>query len=151
MARKLLFILCLLALPTCIRAQWFDFGFGGDPFMQRRQPQQQEKYTAPEFKGGDKAVQAFVQKNFKNPTVENREREGVVVVACIVNEKGKVEETHIVRSMGSEYDTEAQRVCRKMKFRPARLGKKKVKGRFDVNFPIRRSRLSFSRLQTVDV
>ena len=151
MTRKVLFVLCMLALPTCIYAQWFDFGFGGDPFMQRRQPQQQEKYTAPEFKGGDKAVQAFLQKNFKNPVVENRDMEGVVVIACIVGEKGKVEETHVVRGIGKDFDDEAQRVCRKMKFKPALLGKKKVKGRFDVTFPVRRSRLSFSTLQTVDV
>lgn len=150
MARKLLFVLCMMALPAGLRAQWFDFGFGGDPFMQRRQ-QPQEKYTAPEFKGGDKAVQAFLQKNFRNPDVGHNQLEGVVVVACIVGEKGKVAETHIVRSMGAEFDQEAQRVCRKMKFKPATLGKKKVKGRFDVSFPIRRSRLSFSKLQTVDV
>lgn len=151
MTRKLLFVLTLVAWPVLSRAQFFDFGFGDDPFMQRRQQVQQQKYTAPEFKGGDKAVQAFVQKNFKNPVVEGREVEGVVVVACIVGEKGKVEETHIVRSLGKDFDAEAQRVCRKMKFRPAHLGKKKVKGRFDVTFPIRRSHLSFSRLQTVDV
>lgn len=150
MIRKLLFTLCVLALPTMASAQFFDFGFGRDPFMQRRQ-QQQEPYTAPEFKGGDKAVQAFQQKHFKNPQDAGRDVEGVVVVACIVDEKGRVSETHIVRSLGTPFDQEAQRVCRKMKFRPARLGKKKVKGRFDVTFPVRRSRLSFSRLQTVDV
>ena len=151
MARKLLFVLCMLAMPTFMHAQWFDFGFGQDPFMQRK-PAQQEQYTAPEFKGGEKAVQAFVQKNFKNPVVEGRgQQEGVVVIACIISEKGKVAETHVVRSMGKDYDEEAQRVCRKMKFKPALLGKKKVKGRFDVTFPIRRGRLSFSRLQTVDV
>ena len=95
MTRKLLFVLTLVAWPVLSRAQFFDFGFGDDPFMQRRQQVQQQKYTAPEFKGGDKAVQAFVQKNFKNPPVENREREGVVVVACIVNEKGKVEKRNV--------------------------------------------------------
>lgn len=149
--RRLFFVLCVLALSTAVRAQFFDFGFGADPFAQRR-GQQREAYTAPQFKGGDKAVQAFVLKHFQNPSAtDSQQAEGIVVVACIVGEKGRVEETHVVRSMGSAYDNEAQRVCRKMKFSPARLGKQKVKGRFDVSFPIRRGRLSFSKLQTVDV
>ena len=48
-------------------------------------------------------------------------------------------------------EKKAQRVCKKMKFKPAKRGKKKVKSRFDIVFPIRRSRLSFSTLQTVDL
>ncbi len=150
MMRKLLFLFPLLALSTLCRAQFFDFSVPGDPFMQRRQ-QPRETYTAPEFKGGDKAVQAFQLKQFKNPAVDGRPVEGYVVVACIVDERGRVAETHLVRSVAPAFDQEAQRVCRKMKFRPARLGKKKVRGRFDVTFPIRRSRLSFVTLQTVDV
>ena len=37
MTRKLLFVLTLVAWPVLSHAQFFDFGFGDDPFMQRRQ------------------------------------------------------------------------------------------------------------------
>ena len=139
----------LLLLPTAAQAQFFDFGFR-DPFFAPRVQQRQEKVTPPAFKGGKEGVEKFLKKQFRNPEGAER-RDGQVVVACIVSEKGRVKETHLVRSMGGAWDSEAQRVCRKMKFQPARQGKKKVKGRYDVTFPIRRGRLSFSTLATVDL
>ena len=151
MFRKLIIAVGMLAISTIVHAQFFDFGFGEDFFGPRREQSRREAYTAPQYKGGDEAVKAFLLKNFKNPETQHRDLEGVVVVACIINEKGRVTETHIVRGLGRDYDQEAQRVCSRMKFKPALLGKKKTRGRYDVTFPIRRGRLSFSRLETVDV
>ena len=136
---KQLFILFICLLPLSASAQFFNFGFGDDRYSQR----EQETVTKD-------AINKYLKKNFRNPPMEKK-LDGKVVVACILNEKGKVVETHIVQGMGEELNDEAQRVCKKMKFKPAKRGKKKVKSRFDIVFPIRRSRLSFSTLQTVDL
>lgn len=132
-----------------MQAQFFDFGFGNNPFFEQRQ--QRQPLESPQFKGGDEALHKFMLKNFQNPTVDNRQLEGRIVVACIINEKGRVTETHIVQSLHEAFDKEAQRVCQKMKFKPARRGKDKVKCRFDITFPIRHARLSFVTLPTVEV
>lgn len=150
---KRLILMFALILPVVAQAQFFDFNFGfDDPFFSQRQrtQQQQEKVTKPEFKGGKDALEKHLKEKFHNP--QNAERkDGQVVVACILSEKGKVEETHLVRSMGNPWDQEALRVCKKLKFKPGKRGKKKVKSRYDVSFPIRRGRLSFSSLPTVDL
>jgi len=143
---KQLFILFICLLPLSASAQFFNFEFGDDRYSQR----EQETVTKPEYKGGTDAINKYLKKNFRNPPMEKK-LDGKVVVACILNEKGKVMETHIVQGMGEELNEEAQRVCKKMKFKPAKRGKIKVKSRFDIVFPIRRSRLSFSTLQTVDL
>lgn len=132
-----------------MQAQFFDFGFGNNPFLEQRQ--QRQPLESPQFKGGDEALHKFMLKNFQNPSVDNRQLEGKIVVACIINEKGHVTETHIVQSLNETFDKEAQRVCQKMKFKPARRGKDKVKCRFDITFPIRHARLSFLTLPTVEV
>lgn len=152
MKRNLLRILALalLTVPIGAQAQFFDFGFGRDPFTQRGQ-RQREQVEAPQFKGGEEALRKYLLKHYENPIVESRDVEGRVVVACIIDEKGRVVETHVVRSLSTDFDKEAQRVCAKMKFQPAKQGKKKVKSRFDITFPIRHSRLSFVTLPTVDV
>ncbi len=149
---KRLFFLFAFVLPLTVQAQFFNFDFGfDDPFFSPRQQQQpQEKVTKPEFKGGKDALEKYLKKQFHNPQGAER-KDGQVVVACILSEKGKVVETHFVRKMGSPWDQEALRVCKKLKFRPAKRGKKKVKSRYDVSFPIRRGRLSFSNLPTVDL
>lgn len=148
MIRKILSLLMLTLLPLCAQGQ--SFGFGTDPFfMQRQQPR--VKVESPKFKGGDKALHRYLLKHYENPPAEDRTVEGTVVVACIIDEKGRVVETHLVRSVGEAFDREAVRVCKKMKFVPARQGKKKVKSRFDISFPIRHSRLSFVTLPTTVV
>lgn len=140
------FILLVFALWCLSAKAQFFWGFP----QQERMEQQREKYTAPSYKGGDKAVEAFVTKNFRQPA--ERERvDGKVVVAVIVSPKGKPVETHLVRSVNDALNAEAIRVCKKMKFRPATLGKKKVKGRIDITFPVRHGRVTFLDLPTIEV
>lgn len=143
-------ILLLCALPFTASAQFFDFGFGTDPFGQRRGQHTVEKYVAPSYKGGKEKLEAFQEKNFKNVGGQAGKR-GTIVVACIVNKKGKVEQAQVVRSVSRELDSEALRVSKKLKFKPATQGKKKVKGRYDVSYPIRNGRLSFINLDTMDL
>lgn len=137
-----------MLLPLCAQGQVFSFG--PDPFFTPRQ-QQRERVVSPKFKGGDEALHRYLVKHYENPAVDDRTVEGRVVVACIISEKGRVVETHVVRSVGEAFDREAVRVCQKMKFTPARQGKKKVKSRMDITFPIRHSRLSFVTLPTTVV
>ena len=151
MLHKILTLLVALTCAAAAQAQFFDFGFDDSfPFSQRR-VQQRERTTPPQFKGGQAKLQATLEKQFRNPDAVDRNLDAVIVVACLVTEKGKVAEVHVVRSAGRALDDEALRVCRKLKFQPALRGKEKVKGRFDVRFPIRRGRLSFSTLPTVEV
>lgn len=151
---KRIILVTLLLMPMLASAQFFDFNFGfDDPFFAPRRERKQLPKTAlslPEFKGGKEALEKYLKKNFKNP-VDAEDKDGEVIIACILNTKGKVEQTAVVRSMKGPWDAEAERVCKKLKFKPAKRGKKKVKSRYDVSFPIRHGRLSYSKLTTVDV
>lgn len=142
--RQIITVLFLLCAMTS-KAQFF---FGFPP--QQRMERSTEKYTAPSYKKGEAGMKAYIQKNFKNAT-EREKVDGKIVVAVIVNPKGNPAEVQVVRSLRAPLDAEAVRVCKKMKFTPATLGKKKVKGRIDITFPIRNGRLSYIDLPTVDV
>jgi protein TonB len=112
--------------------------------------QRRETSTPPTYKGGEEAVEAYLQKNFKQPRVREKV-DGRIVVAVIVNAKGNVENAQVVRSLTKSLDAEAVKVCKKMKFKPATTGKKKVRGRVDITFPIRNGKLSFLNLPTTEV
>ena len=138
-------LLLFLLFTASARAQFFF------DFTPRQQTEQrQERVNPPQYKGGEEAVKAFLQKNFKRPAVRE-DVSGRILVAVIVNAKGNVEEVQIVRSLTKNLDTEAIRVCKKMKFKPATSGKKKVRGRVDITFPIRNGKLSFLNLPTTEV
>ena len=150
---KKLFILAALAMtPLLSQAQFFNFNFGDDFFNYPKiEQRQEEKITKPEFKGGKETLEKYLKEHFKNASGD-RETEGMIIVACILNEKGRVEETHIVKGLRNRYyNSEAQRVCKQMKFKPGKRGKKKVRSRYDISFPIRKGRLNFENLNTTDV
>lgn len=148
--RKYILIAMMLVAATGAKAQIFNFGFGDDFFQPRVQQRQQEPITKPEYDGDKQDMEDFMKDNFKNP-VNQREVEGKIVIACILDEKGKVIETHVVRGLNADFNKEAQRVAAKMRFKPAKRGKEKVRSRYDVTFPIRHGRLSFIELKTIDV
>ena len=141
---SILVIVFLTCLP--IKAQIFDFGY---PRNERRQTPQDPIEPA-KFKGGNAGLNRFLEKEFKrNP--EKADTQGQIVVACIINEKGKISETQISRSLDKELDNEALRVLKKLKFKPAKQGKKAVPSRINIVFPIRKGKVSFSTLKTIDV
>ena len=148
--RKYILIAMLFTVATGAKAQIFNFGFGDDFFQPRVRQRQQEPITKPEYDGDKQDMEDFMKENFKNP-VNQREVEGKIVIACILNEKGKVIETHVVRGLNADFNREAQRVAAKMRFKPAKRGKEKLRSRYDVTFPIRHGRLSFIELNTIDV
>jgi len=131
-------------LPT--KAQIFDFGY---PRTERRQTPQEPVEPA-KYKGGNAGLNRFLEKEFKrNP--EKTDIQGQIIVACIINEKGKISETQITRSLDKDLDNEALRVVKKLKFKPAKQGKKAIPSRINIVFPIRRGKVSFSTLKTIDV
>ena len=134
-----------LFLPTISNAQFFKFGFGDDFFDEPF-----ERVKPAEYDGDKEDMELFMKDNFKNPP-SHRDVEGTIIIACIIDEKGKVVETHVVRGLKEAFNKEAQRVASKMKFKPAKRGKEKVKSRYDVKFPIRKGRLNFLDLKTTDV
>ena len=141
MKHILLFILMVMSVASA-EAQFFNY---------RREVRPREEQIAPKFKDDKAGLERFMKKHFKNPSVIDRRVSGDVVVDVIINAKGKVEDCKVVRSVATDYDKEAVRVTKKMKFKPAMQGKKKVKSRYRLTYPIRRGRLSFITLKTVDV
>lgn len=141
MKHILLFILMLMSVASA-EAQFFNY---------RREVRPREEQIAPKFKDDKAGLERFMKKHFKNPSAIDRRVSGDVVVDVIINAKGKVEDCRVVRSVAADYDKEAVRVTKKMKFKPAMQGKKKVKSRYRLTYPIRRGRLSFITLKTVDV
>lgn len=147
MKRLLLMVLTIFTVLST-QAQIFNFGFP-DPYAQRQQVQQ-APVVPPSYKGGNDKLNRFLEKNFQNP-VERKNIDGRIVVACIIGTKGKVIDAQIVRGIDRDLNDEALRVVRKLKFKPAKQGKKKLKSRFDVTFPIKHGRLSFLDLNTIEV
>lgn len=141
MKHILLFILMVMSVASA-EAQFFNY---------RREVRPREEQIAPKFKDDKAGLERFMKKHFKNPSAIDRRVSGDVVVDVIINAKGKVEDCKVVRSVAADYDKEAVRVTKKMKFKPAMQGKKKVKSRYRLTYPIRRGRLSFITLKTVDV
>ena len=149
---KSLMISILFALALPANAQFFDFGFRPDfDEMFPRQRMEREPEEKAKCKGGKEGMNEFIEKNYKNPSPKIQSLNGESLVYCVINEKGKVSETQLTRGLASAYDKEAVRVVKKMKFKPATRGKKKVKSRYQISFPIRKGRLSFNSLPTIDL
>ena len=150
---KFIVILAMASFTLSANAQVFHFGFGDDFFNDDffgRPRQQKEQVTKPEYDGDKEDMEDFMKENFKGQPGQ-RDVEGKIIIACIIDEKGKVVETHVVRGLTDELNKEAKLVAEKMRFKPAKRGKDKVKSRFDVTFPIRRGKVNFLDLPTVDV
>jgi TonB family protein len=141
--KLLIAALLLMAHALCADAQFFRY---------RQDARPREEATAPQFKNGKAGMEKFMKKNYRHPASIDRNISGDIVIDIIVDEKGKVADHRVVRSVNKYYDDEAVRVTKKMKFTPAKAGKKKkVKARHRVTYPIRRGRLSFLDLDTIDI
>lgn len=138
-------LLILLCAATPMRAQFFSFGL-----PDARTQQQQEPVEPAKYRGGMKGLNRFLEKEFRQ--VESaRGVDGTILILCEITAKGRIGDYQVRRSMGRELDAEAVRVLKKLKFAPARQGKKKVPSQINITFPIRHGRVSFLQLKTVDV
>ncbi len=131
-----------------IHAQLFEFRNPNGSSWSRTE--QQEPVEAAKYKGGMKGLNQFLAKEFR-PVQSARSVDGTIYIVCEITAKGRIGDYQIRRSLGRELDAEAVRVLKKLKFKPARRGKKKVASQINITFPIRHGRVSFSTLQTVDV
>lgn len=69
----------------------------------------------PEFEGGLKALRDFIQKNTVYPELAKEiGKEGTVYVSFIIDEKGQVESSKILKGIGAGCDEEATRVVNKL-------------------------------------
>lgn len=93
---------------------------------------------APEFPGGTKALFQWIQQNMKYPADSRRKgKQGVTIVAYVVETDGSITDVHILKSSGTvELDKEAMRVVESMpKWIPGRHNGEPVRVNF--KFPIR--------------
>jgi TonB family protein len=68
-----------------------------------------------QFPGGDKALREYLAKNLQYPTDKNNSNiEGKVYASFTINEKGKVENVKIERSLNEIFDKEVIRVISSM-------------------------------------
>lgn len=83
----------------------------------------------PRFKGGDKKLQKYLNKNLNYPTLAKENRvEGTIYISFVVTKKGKITNiTQLNRKNGWGLDEEAYRVIKSMpKWKPAKLNGKRV-------------------------
>ena len=81
----------------------------------------------PELIGGMDAIQKKIKYPLQAKTLGVQ---GVVYVQAIIDEKGKVESSKLVKKLGAGCDEEAIRVLKKSKFKPGYDKGKPVKVRF---------------------
>ena len=144
----ILLLLFFLGSATSVRAQFF--GFGLPDGIAERQPAEREQVEPAKYKGGMKGLNQFLAKEFRQ--VESaRNVDGTIYIMCEITAKGRIGDYQVRRSMGRELDAEAIRVIKKLKFAPARKGKKKVASQINITLPIRHGKVSFLQLPTVDV
>jgi TonB family protein len=82
----------------------------------------------PEFKGGDRELLTFLNKNLQYPRYElNKGIQGRVLLKFIIDEQGDVSDIQIIKGVSTGIDKEALRVTSMLKFSPAECSGEKVK------------------------
>ena len=146
--KSIIFFFLLLCASFETNAQVFNFGIER-PYAERRQSEQ-NPVTLPKYKNGSAGVNEFIKKHFRY--IDGKSAvSGRIIVACLINEKGNVVDTDVIQGLDAEMNNEAVRVVKELKFKPAKRGKKKVKSRYDVVFPIRHGKVSFVTAPTIDL
>ncbi len=71
----------------------------------------------PQYAGGDKALTEFIYQNLRYPkSALESGVEGIVLVEYDIDNRGRVVDTRVIHSLGHEFDEEACRVVRLLKF-----------------------------------
>lgn len=105
-----------LDYPWTVDHHWFN----AKPYP----PVIQTEYTnssRPQFPGGRRALQAYIEKQLRYPEVAKRQGiQGKVFVRVQINEQGWVEESEVLRSIHPLLDAESLRICKTLpRWRPA--------------------------------
>ena len=86
----------------------------------------------PEFPGGEDAMMTFIRNNLRYPSYENEMGiQGKAIVGFVVDEKGKISDVKVVRSVSRGIDQESMRVIKLLPtFSPGMQGGRPVKVKF---------------------
>jgi TonB family protein len=85
----------------------------------------------PQFPGGLKAYQKFLNENLKWPS--QIDAQGKVIISFIVEKDGRLTNIKVDKKLGAEFDNEALRVIKKMpRWEPAMLKGKSVRCRYTI-------------------
>ena len=86
----------------------------------------------PEYPGGEDAMMAFIRNNLRYPAYETEVGiQGKAIVGFVVDEKGKISDVKVVRSVSRGIDQESMRVIKLLpKFSPGMQGGRPVKVKF---------------------
>jgi len=69
----------------------------------------------PSFPGGDQELLRFIAENTKYPPLARENGvQGIVVVTCVVDERGRIDKVQLLRGIGGGCDEEAIRVLKAM-------------------------------------
>ncbi len=83
----------------------------------KKELKQKNFIPKPEYPGGSKAMNAFIQSQLKYPkTAFDQKTEGTVVIKAEINFRGEVINTKVISSLGNGCDEEASRVIHLLKF-----------------------------------
>ncbi|MDJ1469942.1 energy transducer TonB [Cytophagaceae bacterium DM2B3-1] len=86
--------------------------------------------TLPEFPGGKKAMESFIQKHLKYPHTLS-DISGVGYVTFWVQQDGHLEDIHVLKGIGPDFDKEALRVIQLMpNWKPAQFNHRNVSCRY---------------------
>lgn len=98
--------------------------------------QKKKKFLpTPEYKGGPKALGAFIQSQLKYPESEIKNKiEGVVVIRIEINHLGDVIGAKVLASLSEDCDQEAIRVAKLLKFTVAKVRNMKISFFKNINF-----------------
>ena len=87
------------------------------------------------YPGGTSALNAFIKENMIFPcTAMEQELQGVVMLRCVVETDGTINEVKVDKSLSRDCDDEAIRIAKKLKFTPARFAGKLVRANTRIPF-----------------
>lgn len=90
--------------------------------------------TLPEFKGGEKAMYKFLEKNLVDPDI-NDSIQGKIYVKFTIDEEGRVQNVFVIKGISGKYDQEVVRVLSLMPiWKPGIYKGRKVKVSFNMPF-----------------
>jgi TonB family protein len=92
-----------------------------------------QNLTPPEFPGGKKAFNTFLNKNLKWPKNTSDDIQGIVTLSFFVEKDGSLTEIKVAKSMSPPFDEEALRVINlSPKWIPAMKNNKFIKSQYTV-------------------
>ena len=128
MIKQIMLLLCAILLPlACLAQQPVERDSKQDNCSAENEVSQQDVIyrsvqQMPEYPGGQDALMDYLAQEIQYPKAAiERNVQGKVIVAFVVEKDGSVSNVKVVRSVDPDLDAEAVRVCKTMAgFKPGR-------------------------------